>query len=62
PNGLMCAAAWADGVVRVVLAGAGRATHELRLGARVVGLVVTDAGRLCVATAAGVLGIELGVE
>ncbi|MFD8483644.1 hypothetical protein [Kitasatospora sp. NPDC059673] len=59
PNGLMCAAGWADGLVRVVLAGAERVTHDLPLGAPVVGLVITDGGRVCVATATGALGIDL---
>ncbi|KIQ65790.1 hypothetical protein TR51_18775 [Kitasatospora griseola] len=59
PGGLVCAAAWTDGLVRVVLAGAERVTHDLRLGAPAVGLALTDEGRLCVATATGVLGIDL---
>ncbi|OKJ03379.1 hypothetical protein [Kitasatospora sp. CB01950] len=59
PGGLMCAAAWADGTIHVVLAGAERATHELRLGSPVVGLAITDGGLLCAATANGVLGIDL---
>ncbi|MFJ5924329.1 hypothetical protein ACIQF6_17190 [Kitasatospora sp. NPDC092948] len=58
-GGLMCAAAWADGLVRVVLAGADRITHDLHVGTPVVGLVLTDEGRLCVATGTGVLGIDL---
>ncbi|MFI9788819.1 hypothetical protein ACIHEI_35715 [Kitasatospora sp. NPDC051984] len=59
PGGLMCAAGWADGLVRVVLAGAERVTHDLAIGAAAVGLVITDGGRVGVATAAGVLGIDL---
>ncbi|WP_143687036.1 hypothetical protein [Streptomyces sp. TLI_171] len=58
-HGLMYAAGWADGLVRVVLVGAERVTHDLRFGSPAVGLVVTELGRLCVATADGVLGIDL---
>ncbi|GGR06909.1 hypothetical protein GCM10010195_72450 [Kitasatospora griseola] len=56
---LMYAAAWEDGLTRVVLTGTDPVTCDLRLGARAVGLAITGAGRLCVATAAGVLGIDL---
>ncbi|KDN80671.1 hypothetical protein [Kitasatospora cheerisanensis] len=55
----MYAAAWEDGPIRVVLLGAERVTLDLHFGTRAVGLVITDTGRLCVATRTGVLGIDL---
>ncbi|WP_143687035.1 hypothetical protein [Streptomyces sp. TLI_171] len=59
PHGLFAAAGWADGAVRIARWGGRPTLVELQLGTPVVGLAVTDGGRICAATPNGVLALDL---
>ncbi|MFD0278959.1 hypothetical protein ACFVHB_34320 [Kitasatospora sp. NPDC127111] len=60
PRGLLTAAAWSDGLVRLRLHGpAGADPVDLRLGRPVCDLTVTSDGQVCIALADSVLAVEL---
>ncbi|MEU6237996.1 hypothetical protein [Kitasatospora sp. NPDC047058] len=60
PSGLLTAAAWSDGLVRIRLHGRVTADPvDLRLGRPVCDLVVTPGGQVCIALPDSILAVEL---